>query len=757
MASSSPSGRIFGSPKMNSQRLNIDILEPAPSNPSRSSRVWSSYPISALPKFHNMQRSRLPTNILSEERNSNVDSSSLHPERPPIPSALASSTPQGAYSTPLPVLPMIVLSIATVADRHGPKIVLFISLLGSAFTCTIFGTSQSLKEALVVRLLQGVFAGSMGVARSTIANITDGSNEGRAYAILGFAWGLGGVAGAIIGGTSRDGGPTSGTIRLPDDKENIEPIPEEDETIDSETRVEDDNASILSGGILRRLASTRVSRVFSKQDSSFHQQTPLPPSTDHVALAVGTSTVRPTGRMSFRSNRATGTAYGYGTSRARNPSDALSGRRSSMVSSLYRRKAPFGDLDTQHPTNLSSESPNFAQRLLMANERAVTNIADLWVAAAMNVDNEEVFLSDDEAENIDEEIDVGRMDSTPQQLHDLAETSDFQRSAETHRSTTLESGNTTKNDTPFRRSSFATLSSAKPIERAQTPIQSRFTHLPEALARGQLGRTLSKTFSTTSSQIPSIYANTGLRAPPGMLNEARIRSESERENNVPITETLRQRQLSAQQSPSAFKQLPFMIIMQYGLLALHSTTHDQVFLSYLVSKYDVGGLGLLAENFAQLIAVMSLAQIVYQFYLYPNIGPPRGRFSHLSMFRVGALLFIPAYLSVPIYRSFTNANGDGNFFVMTMLILSTSIRFCGSTFGYTAIAILLNYVSPPHIIGLANGLAQSIVSFARFAGPILGGYLWSLSVQDNPGGYPLGFFLCAGICAAAIVLSFLIR
>lgn len=49
--------------------------------------------------------------------------------------------------------------------------------------------------------------------------------------------------------------------------------------------------------------------------------------------------------------------------------------------------------------------------------------------------------------------------------------------------------------------------------------------------------------------------------------------------------------------------------------------------------------------------------------------PPRGRFSHLSMFRVGALLFIPAYLSVAIYRPFTNTNGDGNVFVMACTYL----------------------------------------------------------------------------------------
>ena len=35
--------------------------------------------------------------------------------------------------------------------------------------------------------------------------------------------------------------------------------------------------------------------------------------------------------------------------------------------------------------------------------------------------------------------------------------------------------------------------------------------------------------------------------------------------------------------PSLFSQLPLLVILQYGLFALHTTTHDQVFMSYLVS------------------------------------------------------------------------------------------------------------------------------------------------------------------------------
>jgi MFS family permease len=74
-----------------------------------------------------------------------------------------------------------------VAEKHGQRLVLFISLFGSAITCLSFGTSISLRQAIAIRLLQGIFAGAVGVARGCVAFVTDASNEGRAYAILGYA------------------------------------------------------------------------------------------------------------------------------------------------------------------------------------------------------------------------------------------------------------------------------------------------------------------------------------------------------------------------------------------------------------------------------------------------------------------------------------------------------------------------------------------------------------------------------------------
>jgi hypothetical protein len=35
--------------------------------------------------------------------------------------------------------------------------------------------------------------------------------------------------------------------------------------------------------------------------------------------------------------------------------------------------------------------------------------------------------------------------------------------------------------------------------------------------------------------------------------------------------------------------------------------------------------------------------------------------------------------------------------------------------------------------------------------------VWSLSIEGNPNGYPLGFFVCAGFCGIALLHSFFIR
>lgn len=746
---------------------------------------------------------------------------------------------------------------ATIADKHGRRAVLFISLLGSSLTCLSFGTARSFPEAAAIRLMQGVFGGSIGVARGAVAVITDPSNEARAYATVGFAWGLGGVAGAVIGGAFEtpanrwpdgigsihlfvdypyllpcgiaasvtfmgailslflgwDGGPREGLIRLPLEKDMQETLPTVTELHESPTHGTPVEARSLAEEprpetVVDRVAEQaknvqkKVSGYFARRVREAYgaspRQTPLVGGA-HALPVPGSGRMKP---RTLSQVTGPGSAYGYSGGRSRLGSTVTGGAGRSPGAALRRRRLTGQSLYADEE-GTGNEDLTFAQRLLLANEQNVTSMANLWVAAAINADNEDPFYDDEadmtpagETPGMEEAID---QDSVffPEEEESRPETpAGGPRLAQTRASSSRPSFSSSQAAAPRYRPSFGfgpltqiSAPSPRPSHRevpGTTPHQTpRFP--PGAFGTPRLA--YRRGSSTSNLGLPAIYNNTGLSSPPALAQDiVSLYTDEDRatlaghggglsvisEGSASLTggpstaaPSVAAPSVHASEAAplmpdpiretSVWKQLPLVMIVQYGILALHNTVHDQYFLTYLVSPYDVGGLGLNAAHFAQLIALMCLAQIFYQFYLYPNIGPPRGAMSHLAMFRIGSALFIPSYLSVILYRAFASESEDGNSIVMALLTLSTAIRFCGTTFTYTSIAILINYMSPPHLVSLSNSIGQSTVALARFVGPILGGYLWSACIQDGPAGYPWGFYIVSAVCALAILHSFTIR
>lgn len=734
------------------------------------------------------------------------DDTEEHTERLPVPTVLLSPD---VYSTPLPTLSIIVLSItmlgefllanvstpfllfmvkdfgvladdaevafwtgilvsaffltqfatsllwATLANKYGCRMVLVVCLLGGSITCTVFGLCKNIEQALTVRLLQGIFGGAVGVARGAVTSITDESNSGRAYAILGFCWGFGGVAGAIVGGffespatkwpgafgsesvfalypyllpcavaafitsvgsimacfLDRDGRPAR-TVALSEPEKNGEipsPIPEEESLAASPNADDEAFPRTFTGESLSKTLTQKLSGYLSARGQDTVDTTgPKPGPSVSAALPILRS------NTFSKASRTTG--YGTFTNRY---GQSFGARRGSTTSSVL----PSSNVRRRRESDAS-----LAHRMVMANENTVNSIADLWVAAAMNADNEDGDQTDDDMSD-DDSIDASR-------------------GRRYSRSNTA---------SPFSRRSISQQNAGgtptvRPVPLGASP------HPQTRLLRQD---SLAPSVDTVSRGMPSIYANTGVESSPAPAAPSMLfRSDTLMSNTDALTTILeaRKSQVELEQPPSMWSKLPGMIIVQYGLLALHTTTHDQLFMSYLVTDYNSGGLNLSAGGFAQIIAIMCIFQIVYQFYLYPNLGPPRGKLSHLAMFRLGSFLFIPSYLTVVLYRvPFASADSDGGFVLMIALAVSTAVRFCGVTFAFTSVAILLNYMSPPEAVGYANGVAQSIVSLARCFGPVLGGYLWSVSIDGNPSGYPLGFIAVGTVCAMAVLHSFLIR
>jgi hypothetical protein len=372
-----------------------------------------------------------------------------------------------------------------------------------------------------------------------------------------------------------DGGPREGAIRLGPEKLHTQHQDAVEEPVPPDPFPEEpDNHDII--GALRRKASRKLSGLFSRPIPIPHARSSSAFSLTESPAHLASSPRADRPRAFSRTSRADGSAYGYsGGYRSRLASTvAMGARKGSMTSSLRRRR---GSVNTNAQASEGTEL-NFAQRLLMANENAVTNIADLWVAAAMNVDNENPFISDSEEDVMSEPESIEG--DTPQAGGEEAVAS-TPASGRISDSPDLPSTATPTTRRPSRVAFSPRIGSRWPSPGPSTPA--RRTSLPH-------GQDSPRRFS---SSVPAIFSHAGVRVPPAVIDAQQLLARSEEtprgEALSPILESRATTNVEhlvesqPEKQPSLTSQLPLMIIAQYGVLALHSTTHDQIFMSYLVT------------------------------------------------------------------------------------------------------------------------------------------------------------------------------
>ena len=86
------------------------------------------------------------------------------------------------------------------SDRVGRKPVILMGTLFTAACFIAFGFCKTLWQAVVVQALMGLVNGNQGVVSTCLGEITDRSNQSKAFTYLPVIYGLGGITGPIVGG-----------------------------------------------------------------------------------------------------------------------------------------------------------------------------------------------------------------------------------------------------------------------------------------------------------------------------------------------------------------------------------------------------------------------------------------------------------------------------------------------------------------------------------------------------------------------------
>ena len=86
------------------------------------------------------------------------------------------------------------------SDRIGRKPVVLIGTLLTAACFVAFGFCKTLWQAVIVQVLTGLVNGNQGVVSTCLGEITDRTNQSRAFIYLPVIYGLGGITGPVVGG-----------------------------------------------------------------------------------------------------------------------------------------------------------------------------------------------------------------------------------------------------------------------------------------------------------------------------------------------------------------------------------------------------------------------------------------------------------------------------------------------------------------------------------------------------------------------------
>ena len=239
--------------------------------------------------------------------------------------------------------------------------------------------------------------------------------------------------------------------------------------------------------------------------------------------------------------------------------------------------------------------------------------------------------------------------------------------------------------------------------------------------------------------------------------------------------------------PKKYKKLPFRRIWTPNVLftllahfttAFHVGTFNNLWFIFLsADRYDAtapppelgssyhphglfkftGGLALPPRQVGIAMAILGVIGITLQLAIYPRVNEKWGT---IASYRIFVYCFPLAYALAPylaIVHSSTQPPAPAAGFKVWLAICAVLlVQVVARTFVLPATMILVNNCSPhPSVLGTIHGIAQSVGSSARTAGPAVAGWLFGVGL--NHGMVGVAWWGLAGIASFGVLTSTWVR
>ncbi|EIE90760.1 hypothetical protein RO3G_15471 [Rhizopus delemar RA 99-880] len=158
---------------------------------------------------------------------------------------------------------------------------------------------------------------------------------------------------------------------------------------------------------------------------------------------------------------------------------------------------------------------------------------------------------------------------------------------------------------------------------------------------------------------------------------------------------------------SQISKTSLLVVVVYSLFSFYAMIFDEVLPLYFTAPKYAGGLGLTSTEFAEMLSLMGITQLGFQFLLYPALTK---RFSILGLFQFSLFLFLPICFIFPSLSSYKEwiaqhiqNQSTGALMFKCGYLFILLFRYLGNCLAFTSLGIMVSISATPEILGTVNG------------------------------------------------------